>query len=734
MTSGVFHSGSNAIFFGVTAFVMLASFVMIAIFTGFQHETKKFKTMVVTVVLVLLFQFIVLDPIKFIVLSIDSATWPRKHAMNYKPEKAREKYNHLDYLRTRLRSLKSQLMITIQHRNEKLNEKYSHIMKDLKLYGSYFLLLLMVVIVHQDPLLYHNTNAVMSLLSYNTSNTLGLKEIRFMDQVYDFIELTLIKGFNPHQSMDTGWLQIRQMKRLGVIRLRQLRHIDNIGVYDPQWDYGTGMPEWNKPFRRLHYEDKYWRIYEPWRPIRHTPSLEDGLLLNFNHYGYDMDYPELLGYVALLTTGPHNSLKVLGFLKRYNWLDRRNTSAVFMDFTMFNADANIFTVCTLLVENTNFGLQLTHATVESTKLLESLDQMSHLKIIVMLLYLILVIQFCRSLLVKLWYNSSAIKKAWNKVDVVICILNFMLVALMILREWEVSKILKLLKESTTRDYLNFQRPTRLYLLINVVLGMIVCITTLRLWKVLQFASVFSVFTKTLYLAWPAVASTALIIIIFLMGLGTAVAIINGNNSEYFQRLVKCIIACLCFAFGFSSEVHPRDMFHGGKALGIVLYLVLVFIIAVVLMNVFAALIFSYFESAEQDRKENKSMSRINFLQFLRLEFANTLAICGSCFFRKSYRSGGRTVRENVAWAMYRQELIRSKQSSFAVVQKPSDEELRFRYRQRIEMLLGLSAILTVQVELVERLLLGDKDGNLPVSSGSDDSDIPDMYRKKENLR
>ncbi|XP_002026489.2 polycystic kidney disease protein 1-like 3 [Drosophila persimilis] len=732
--SAVFHNVNNLIFFGVTAVVMVTSFTLIAVITGFQHETKKFKTMVVTIVLVLLFQFIVLDPIRFIVLSIDSATWPKKHIMNYKPEAAREKYNHLDYLRTRLKSLKSQLMITIQHRNEKLNEKYSHITHDLKLYGTYFLLLLMVVIVHQDPLLYYNTNAVVTLMSHNTSNTLGIKEVLTLDKVYDFIELTLIKGFNPDTSADTGWLQIRQMKRLGVIRLRQLRHIYSPNPYDTLWDSVSRMPAWSEPYQRLHYEDKYWRIYEPWRPITHMPTLEDGLLLNFNHYGFDVDYPELLGYAALLTTGPHNSLKVLKYLKVYNWIDHKNTSAFFIDFTMFNADANIFTVCTLVVEYTPFGYHLTRASVQSAKLLESLDQMSHVKIIVMLLYLIIVIQFGRSLAVKLWYNHDAIKKAWNKVDVIICTMNLILLALILLREYEVSKLLKLLKESTTRDYLDFQRPTRLYLLINIVMGFLVCITTLRLWKVLQFASVFAVFSKTLYLAWPAVASTALIIIIFLMGLGMAVAIINGNNSEYFQKLVKCIIACLCFAFGFSSEVHPTDMFHGGKSLGIVLYLVLVFIIAVVLMNVFAALIFSYFESAEQDRKDATRHSRINYLQFLRLEFANTLKFCGSgCrLFRKSYHPQGRTVHENIEWELYRRELLRAKTSSLVVTKKPSDEELRFQYRQRIELLLGLSAILTVQVELVERLLLGDKNGELPATSESDDSDVPEMYRKHKD--
>jgi len=43
--------------------------------------------------------------------------------------------------------------------------------------------------------------------------------------------------------------------------------------------------------------------------------------------------------------------------------------------------------------------------------------------------------------------------------------------------------------------------------------------------------------------------------------------------------------------GFSGGIKPTDFFHGGRILGIMLYLVLVFLLAILLMNVFASVIY-----------------------------------------------------------------------------------------------------------------------------------------------
>jgi len=65
----------------------------------------------------------------------------------------------------------------------------------------------------------------------------------------------------------------------------------------------------------------------------------------------------------------------------------------------------------------------------------------------------------------------------------------------------------------------------------------------------------------------------------------------------------------------------------------------------------------------------------------------------------------------------------------------SDVERHADYLRRGERMFKLMAILNVQVEMLERLVLGDENGNLPTppASDSDPDDMPEMYRKRRTV-
>lgn len=173
------------IFFVLTTAVLVACFILTAVYSGFVHESKRFRTMVMTMVLSLIFQMLLWEPLRFIVLAIDHATWPQEDH-GYTAEKGETKPSHITYLKARLRGLRSELLITDNHRNEALNQKYKRIAHDLFLYGSYFLTLLLNILVGEDPYLYYNTNIMTRLFKENTSITMGLSYIEFFDDVGSF--------------------------------------------------------------------------------------------------------------------------------------------------------------------------------------------------------------------------------------------------------------------------------------------------------------------------------------------------------------------------------------------------------------------------------------------------------------------------------------------------------------------------------------------------------------------
>ncbi|KAH8303426.1 hypothetical protein KR059_010370, partial [Drosophila kikkawai] len=704
--------------FFITVVLIILPVTAMGLIAGFKHEEVKFKNMLSSMVMVLLFQYLLGDPIRFAIQSIDEAFWPPPI---YIPPRMKEPdtINRVDFLKQRLASQRRNLVISSRYRNWAVNEKYVLIAQDLLIYCKYFLCLMIMVLMSRDETHYHNTRSIQSLFWNNHTDYYGLKEVYFLNQLYDFIESTLVVAFNANLSRfgGPGWVHAEQTVMLGVIRLRQVRVEDTkVGWTEPQFSDMYYMPDWQLPYRRLHYADKYWRIYEPWIPITISFEFLDWLLMNFDHVGYLHRYPELIGYVSLLARSVPNNLKILDYLIEYHWLSL-NTSAVFIDFTLYNVDVNLFSICTLRVEKTPFGPVVPQVDVDSWKLLEETDQMSYTKLASLSIYLVVLIQYAQMVVLKMWYEPNLLKDVWNILDILIILLNVVVIVMVRMREALVNNMLVKVAGTSKMEFIDFRRPSRLYEMSIVMVGFLICLTTLRLWRVLQFSSVFMIFTRSLYLAWTGVANTAMVIFVFLMGYCLAVVTINGNNSEHFVGLVKAVVMCMCFAFGFSSSVRPSELFHGGRVLGMILYAILAFVLAVLLINFLASLI-NHFFIVSRAIRDAQPTSGINFLQFLRVEYP-TLFGC----FRKLpccrglYVRNKRTVAENVkrkldaidaSRAMRRRKLWGYREQR----EKMSPEWENLKYRDRGEKLIKVGKLLSDQLSLLEIFLFDDVDKDL----------------------
>ncbi|KAH8257526.1 hypothetical protein KR038_011054 [Drosophila bunnanda] len=718
----------NLLFCAFATVIVLVCLILVGHFCGFQHEPKAFKIMIMTLVFVLIFDWLIWEPIRFVVIAIDHATWPSMD-LPYTSEVSNQP-SVFTYLKTRLKSRRSEILITDEHRNEALNQKYKHISTDLMLYGSYFLALLLNIMAAQDQSLYYTTNMMDRLFRLDTPTTMGLSNIYFHYQIYTFFELTLVEAFNANVSVygHDGWYAMEQWKMLGAIRLRQLRTSDkNIGTNKPKWDSETYAPQWKLPYKRLHYTDRYWRVFDPFRPMDVNPSFINGLLLNFDHLGDLMRYPELGGYIALMMRTRVNNRKQVNYLHYNKWLDRK-TVALFMDFSMYNSDAHAFTMLTLRVENSPFGTQLTNVQVDCIRILGGGDHMTLYQNILLGIYFILVLQFIRGLGKNLWYDPASIKQLWNLVDLTICLLNVFLLILFFVRELLSNAILHTIQTSTMEQYLGLQRPLQLHRLIKITMGLLITITTLRLWKVLQFASVFQHFSQTVFSAWKAAISLGVAIVVILMGLGIALAVPNGNNAVFCRHLVHAIITCLWYSVGYSDNFDPNDFFHGGVFFGMLMFLALVFLLGIVLINVFTSVIYDYLSSTRRILMKKQETEKISFWQFLQAEYGEVVRRLLCCFIkRKKYYRRKHTVAENVAMELDHQEykeLIRSRGRYYKPKPRLTDEEQHADYRRRVHRVISLNAVLEVQLELLERYLLGDEYGNFPTPPGSDaDSDI-----------
>lgn len=701
----------NYLFACAVVLGVLICIMLVALMSGYYHSYESTGMMMLICFVVQYAIYFFGDPILFILLSIDRATWPKKDVAIGVPENVKV-HTQMDYLKLRLRTQKFELSVPDEHRNEYVNLKYRLIAVDLYQYAKYFFLLMFLVILTRDQLLYSDFNLKRTVFTKNGTDSMGLSAIRHMNHVYYFIQNQLIDAFGVDDDLSTDWKHGRQNCKIGVVALRQLRRKQDPYIgWNPaefsQLDYSTN---WKLPFRREPYTNKYWKIYTPWLQTKFdVPYMIDAFYPT--RYGYFQSYPVLDGYTVLLSGSKNNSIQILNYLKANNWLDH-NTAVLFMEFVMFNMDANILTACTLQVEQTPQGLLIGFADTDSIVLVIQ-NLLGTRGVIFCCVYLIVLLDFSSPVVTILWYEPGKMSKIWNMIDFVIIIFNIVWLLLVIWCELLIRTLTKHAESVYTTEFIDFNGTIILRDWSRIVLGFIVCLATLRLWKVLQFARVFQLMSSALYTALPKVLSTSLLCIIFLMAFSMSIAIINGNNSKNMIGIFPSIITSLCNCFGFHAHIKPKDFSYGGSALCLICYMMMAFIMATMLVNLLKSTLSSEFIQTKQDY-ESKAYNSITFFEFLKVEYANFFQFYRRfAFFSKSYRRHNRTVSENIKRKLNDLDRQYDQRNRFPFIDPNQmssfahEIENHNRYKRHIERIFAVSNILSTQMEMLDHMLFND---------------------------
>ncbi|XP_073819338.1 brivido-3 [Musca autumnalis] len=608
--------------------IIFISLICMVQFSGFRHESKKFKQMLVTTAIVIILRYILWEHIEAIATALfntkvkqdshlaDHLSYGNEQFLNPHP---------LEYLKLRLESAKADLYLSNKHKNEELNVKYLQLTKDLWLFGKYFFLLLLMVVFSRNSYGYYNTKLMRTVFVENRLGPFGLRQMQRIEDLYEVVNATMSRSlcqgvdYGGKPLPEYGWMDFEIAKLVGVVRLQQIRvHDKSNGMKVLNIDHSNYLPQWKTPNRTYHYTDKFWRIYYPWLAKNY-----EGLgswLLSIGHVGSLYSYEQHNPYETVLTRDARNNQKILKFLKENSWLDSR-TAAVLIDFTLYNVDANMFSLISLMVEQTPFGGVVWHLDIQSAILLTSLDSITIWWWLLIIIYILQLMEFTKVLISKWWWLKSGVffKSPWNCVDLVLVLLNIVIALLLITRESLVKHLLITLESSHKLDFIDFRIANLFDYMGTIAMGFLVSLTTLRLWKILQFASVFRLFTRTLYSAAGSLLTTLVGIHIFLFAIGFAAEIVNGSQAEVFSRYLKSLSSIMSFSFGFNSHTRPEDLSHGGSVLGFILYLILMFVVAIFLINLFITIICDHFAAARSER-DNQPPNLLSYWDFLQMEF------------------------------------------------------------------------------------------------------------------
>jgi polycystin 1L2 len=309
------------------------------------------------------------------------------------------------------------------------------------------------------------------------------------------------------------------------------------------------------------------------------------------------------GYVfKMMSTSNHTKLENQAkTLQNLTWINEQ-TSAIFLEFTLFNPNVNLFQHCLFLFEITSGGHIVKSSQLTPLNLFDLNDKsLISFKIIMYLIYMILVciliVTETRHLLKSKW--TDYFRNAYNYFD--LCIIGFSWAAfsMYLYRFYSAYEINDTLKRNDDKSqlFINFQYTASCQILFDFLMASCVFFASLRFIKIFRFNRRVIVFVHAFKKCLSELVSFGLILIIAWMSFVQAFYILLNTEAKEFASIFDSMATCFQIILGkFNSQA-----FVGSKSiLPLPLFVAYNVAIVFVMVNLLVSILGESFELARQD--------------------------------------------------------------------------------------------------------------------------------------
>ena len=290
------------------------------------------------------------------------------------------------------------------------------------------------------------------------------------------------------------------------------------------------------------------------------------------------------GYLISLGRSFEKTQPILAELRSRKWLDPL-TRVLLVEFSLYNANVNLFVAVTLSIEMTAMGSILQDYQIKIFRLYDHLGGYAILVLIFELLFIGFTIHAIfheTKLIVK--QRRNYFRKFWNLHALVTCVFSITVIgmyqtkklltrlAIRSLRKSEMGKILsssltpKGLELSDFRigEFVNFNSIANFDEVYSYIVGLITFLTMLKLLKLLRFDRRIGMLSKTLRYARRDLSSFAFVFIIFMLAYAQMGFILLGRSIPSFKSFPTSITTCFRMLLG---EINATEMMDVSRLYG-----------------------------------------------------------------------------------------------------------------------------------------------------------------------
>ncbi|XP_044047625.1 polycystin-2 isoform X2 [Siniperca chuatsi] len=308
------------------------------------------------------------------------------------------------------------------------------------------------------------------------------------------------------------------------------------------------------------------------------------------------------GYYQDLSRTKEESAIHLQFLKDHLWLDR-GTRAVFLDFSVYNGNINLFCIARLLVEFPATGGVVTSWQFQTVRLIRYVSSWDYFVGMCEVTFCLFILYYVVEEVLEIRiHRLHYFKSLWNCLDVLIVTLSVVAIIMNITRTAMVGNLLKGLLENHTA-HPSFEPLANLQVQFNNVAAVIVFFSWVKLFKFINFNKTMSQLSSTMSRCAKDLVGFAIMFFIIFLAYAQLAYLVFGtqvNDFSTFQASIFTQFRIILGDFEFSEieEANP--------VLGPIYFTTFVFFIFFILMNMFLAIINDTYSEVKADMSQQRS--------------------------------------------------------------------------------------------------------------------------------
>ncbi|XP_046713583.1 polycystic kidney disease protein 1-like 2 [Silurus meridionalis] len=489
--------------------------------------------------------------------------------------------------------------------NHVKNLKAIALFKEIIIYLAFLCVLLVATYGQRDPNAYYLTQHIQQSFSN------GITDSMTAGDVFNWANNVLISNLYGQRP---GFITDGNSKLVGSARLRQIRvkkdtcriskfmqgagndchapyswGIEDMGFYGPGWNHSVDV-------------NIAKTLLIPWQYQTQSKLRGHSIWGNMAFYRGG-------GFVMDLCLDPQEASSMLQFLFNNTWLDVY-TRAIFVEFTVYNANVNLFCIVTLMLETTALGAFQFSSELHNLRLYQTTDGINIVASEVIYFLFILYYMFLQIKRIK-QQKMQYFRSKHNLLELAIILLSLAAAGAIINRTIQGERDLKYFQQNKD-SFPSFYDTASADTSLGYILAFLILLATIKMWHLMRLNTKLNLITCTLKRAWNDISSYIVVLVIMILAYSIVSNLLFGWILYTYKTLQDSISAIIALQLGIFNYEEILDL---NPVLGAFLILSCVIFMTFVVLNLFIAVILEAFSHEQKHYKPSEEEEIVDLMVF-----------------------------------------------------------------------------------------------------------------------